>query len=82
MVKNHPSISLVLMDIKMPVINGYEATLSIKSSHPDLPVIALTAYTLNYEKAQVLKAGFDDYISKPISKESLLEKIAIYLNWR
>jgi len=80
MVKDNPDISLILMDIKMPVINGDNATRIIKKTNPKLPIIALTAYALNQDKAKALQAGFDNYISKPIHKEDLLELIAIYLN--
>ena len=80
MVKNYSAISLVLMDIKMPVLNGYEATRRIKDANPELPVIAITAYALSYNKVQALQAGFDNYISKPIPKENLIKIMAGYLN--
>lgn len=68
---NH-NIKCVLMDIKMPVMNGIEATKLIKSINPDIPVIAQTAYAFNIERQQVLAAGCNDYITKPISKKLLL----------
>lgn len=79
-VKTHSDISLVLMDIKMPIMNGYEATRIIKEIRPSLPVIAQTAYALSHDKEDALEAGFDDYISKPIPQESLMKLIADYLN--
>ena len=79
-VKIHPDISLVLMDIKMPVMDGNEATRIIKQIRPHLPVIAQTAYALSHDKADALYAGFDDYISKPIPHKALLTLIAGYLN--
>lgn len=79
-VKNHAGISLVLMDIKMPVMDGNEALRHIKQIRPKLPVIAQTAYALSQDKAQALKAGFDNYISKPVPKDALVELIAGYLN--
>ncbi len=68
---NH-NIKCVLMDIKMPIMNGIEATKLIKSINPDIPVIAQTAYAFNIERQQVLSAGCNDYITKPISKKLLL----------
>lgn len=79
-VKKHSEISLVLMDIKMPVMDGNEATRLIKHIRPELPIIAQTAFTSSHDKKLALEAGFDNYISKPISKETLLKLIADYLN--
>jgi CheY-like chemotaxis protein len=78
--KNDDSIDLVLMDIKMPEMNGYEATPEIKKIRPNLPIIAQTAYALAGEKEKILSAGCDDYLSKPIMGKVLLEKIDNYLN--
>ncbi len=71
LVKSRPDIDLVLMDIKMPVMNGYEATGQIKKFNPDLPVIAQTAYALAGDRIKALNAGCDDYLSKPIKSEDL-----------
>lgn len=68
-IENH--YDLVLMDIKMPIMNGDEATRRIKETNPDLPVIATTAYATPEEKNSALKAGCDAYLSKPIKKEDL-----------
>lgn len=73
--KENPSIDLVLMDINMPVMNGFLATKAIKKFKPDLPIIAQTAYAIAGDKEKALEAGCDDYISKPINKKELLEKI-------
>ena len=69
----HPEISLVLMDLKMPVMDGLEATRQIKSFRKELPVIAITAYAFSRDKKKALEAGCDDFLSKPVSKEELLE---------
>jgi len=74
-VLKNPNISLVLMDIKMPLLDGIEATIKVKDFRPDLPVIVQTAYTHSKEKALCLDAGCDDYITKPIRKEHLYEVI-------
>ncbi len=68
-------ISLVLMDIQMPVMDGYESTRIIKKMKPGLPVIAQTAYALATEKEMSFKAGCVDYITKPIDQHKLLQKI-------
>lgn len=73
--KKNPNIDLALMDIKMRDIDGYEATKIIKSFRPSLPIIAQTAYAMADDRQKALKAGFDDYISKPIKKENLLNII-------
>jgi CheY-like chemotaxis protein len=80
LVKEHPTISLVLMDIKMPVMDGYTATRLIKELMPQLPVIAQTAYALNEDREYALKAGFDNYLSKPVARDFFLEIIGSYLN--
>ncbi len=71
-------VDLVLMDIKMPIMDGCEATRLIKSFKPDLSVIAQTAYTMSEEKDRALQAGCDNYITKPIKSVDLLALIKKY----
>ena len=66
-VKENPEIGLIFMDIKMPVMGGFEATRQIKQIRPELPVVALTAYALIGDREKALKNGCDDYLSKPVS---------------
>lgn len=73
--KNGRTIDLVLMDIKMPGVNGYEATKRIKELKKDLPIIAQTAFNMSGEKEKCLALGFDDFIAKPFDKETLFSKI-------
>jgi CheY-like chemotaxis protein len=73
-------IDLILMDIRLPVMNGYKATELIKSRRKDLPIIAQTAYARNTDKDCALKAGCDDFLSKPISQDQLFEVLSRYLN--
>jgi len=73
--KEIPDLNLVLMDINMPVINGYECTRLIKAEKPDLPIIAQTAYAMSGEREISKDAGCDDYLSKPIKVKELLEAI-------
>ena len=68
------------MDIRMPLMNGYEATALIKKIRPDLPVIVQTAFTSKEEKQRAEKAGCDGFITKPINKNNLLELIKELLN--
>ncbi len=75
LVQHHPEINLVLMDIKMPIMNGYEATRLIKEQRPDLPIIAQSAFTSKEEREKAEEAGCNDFITKPISKSELLEKM-------
>ena len=72
---SNTDITLVLMDIKMPVMNGLEATRQIKSFRPRLPIIAVTAHALTGDKEMALLAGCDGYISKPIKKDQLFQII-------
>lgn len=74
-----PDIAIVLMDLRMPVMNGYEATKEIKRIKPNLPIIAQTAFALEGDKEKAIEAGCDDYISKPINKNKLIEIIESYL---
>jgi CheY-like chemotaxis protein len=71
-------IKLVLMDIKMPGMDGLEATKQIKRVRPELPVIAITAYVTHGDKVRSLEAGCDDYIAKPMKKKLLYEKMQHY----
>jgi signal transduction histidine kinase/ActR/RegA family two-component response regulator len=75
---NTKKIDLVLMDIKMPILNGYDATKQIKSIHPDLPVIAQTAYAYTKDKERALREGFDDYLAKPIDLSDIKKLIEKY----
>jgi len=77
--ENNPQIKLVLMDIKMPVMNGFDALKIIRNQRPDLPVIAQTAYALVDDKDRIIQAGFDDYITKPIQKDLLIDIIGKYM---
>ncbi len=71
---------LILMDVSMPEMDGVEATVSIRAfeeshGHPETPIICLTAHAMDEDRERFLQAGMNDYLSKPIQKERLLEKI-------
>ena len=68
-------LDIVLMDVNMPVMDGVEAMKVIKKYRPKLPIIAVTAYGLSYDKVNLLQAGFNDYLPKPYTREQLLDKI-------
>ncbi|MFZ4462968.1 MAG: PAS domain S-box protein [Bacteroidales bacterium] len=76
--RNNPAITLVLMDIKMPEIDGLEATGIIKKFRPDLPIIAITAYAMTGDEHKALSAGCDDYLAKPISMKALVAKLEAF----
>nr|MBP7497202.1 response regulator [Bacteroidales bacterium] len=78
--QNQSKINLILMDIKMPELDGYEATKIIKSINQDIKIIALTAYALSGEKEISMKAGCNDYITKPINQKKLLQKIKFFFD--
>lgn len=73
--RQREDLDIVLMDIKMPVLDGYQAYEQIKQFRPDIPVIAQTAYASSEDEIKIRKFGFKGYISKPINKEKLLEII-------
>ena len=81
LVEHHPEINLVLMDIKMPVMNGFEATRLIKELRPDLPVIAQSAFTSQEDRDKAKHAGCDRFITKPIRKSELLTMMQELLHW-
>ena len=75
MVKEYQEISLVLMDIKMPIMNGIEATKQIIKTNKKLPIIALTAYVMDEDKEKMLSAKFNDYLAKPIDEITLINMV-------
>lgn len=77
--KTHPEIDLVLMDIKMPVMNGLDAIKQIKLLRPDLHIIAQSAYSTESEINKSIECGCDDFISKPINFDLLISKINKHL---
>ena len=77
--KGNNKIDLVLMDIQMPEMNGYDATKKIKQLRKSLPVIAQTANALEEEKQKCYDAGCDDYLTKPVSIKEMLAKIDSHL---
>jgi CheY-like chemotaxis protein len=75
-------IDLILMDLKMPVMDGYEATKAIKAYNPSIPVIALTAYSLESDRNKALTCGCFEVIVKPVDKEDFYSKLGGFLKKR
>ena len=73
---------VILMDIKMPVMDGYEATSAIRKLAPDLPIVAATAFAYPEDMRRILSSGFDGCLPKPVSADGLKKKIAeLYPAW-
>jgi len=78
--RNNPDIDLVLMDIQMPGMSGYEATRQIRLFNKNVIIIAQTAYALSGDKEKAFSSGCNDYISKPIRMDELLALVQKYSN--
>lgn len=74
-------VDLIIMDIKMPKMDGYEATRMIKKleGYQSVPIIALTSYAMAEDKKKALAAGCDGYIAKPINPETFMDEIRKYM---
>lgn len=72
-------ISLIMMDLKLPDVNGYEATAIIKKIKPEIPIIAQTAFAMEGDRDKAIAAGCDNYITKPLDSAKLLELVQTYL---
>jgi CheY-like chemotaxis protein len=72
MVRENSEIDLVLMDIRLPRMDGIEATAKIKELYPEMPVVIQTAYAMHSAQDEALESGCDDFITKPIKMETLM----------
>jgi two-component system CheB/CheR fusion protein len=77
--QEHKDIDLILMDIRIPGMNGYTATREIRKSSKKIPIIAQTAYAMQEDRKKCLEAGCNDFLSKPLNKELLLQSIVKFL---
>jgi two-component system, cell cycle response regulator DivK len=75
--QNQPD--LVLMDISLPVMDGYDATRSIRKTCPSLPIIGLSAHAMQGDAEKALAAGCTDYLTKPVDEDLLLRKLKEFL---
>ena len=72
--KYHPD--MILMDLKMPLMDGYQATREIREDNTVIPIIAVTAFAFAEDEQRVKQSGFNDYVAKPIKPDSLKQKIS------
>jgi CheY-like chemotaxis protein len=77
--RKNPDIDIILMDIQLPVMDGYNSTRLIREFRDDIVIIAQTAYGLHGDKERLMNSGFNDYLIKPILSNTLLEKIGSFL---
>lgn len=80
--RKNPDIDLILMDIQLPEMDGYEATRQIREFNKDVIIIALTAYGFDGDRGKALKAGCNDYDVKPVSKVQLIKMIQRYFSFK
>lgn len=73
-------IDLILMDLQLPIMDGYTATREIKKLNPSVPIIAQTAHVMSGEREKCMEAGCDDYLAKPIRLQILIDTLSKYLN--
>jgi CheY-like chemotaxis protein len=78
-VKAMPDIRIILMDIRLPVLDGVSTMKAIKKIRKEIPIIAQTAYAMVDDKNKLLKAGFDGYLSKPVRPDALFDLLLSYL---
>jgi CheY-like chemotaxis protein len=76
---NNPDIDIILMDLQLPIMDGYSALSKIREVRNNVIVIAQTAYSLMGDKEKILNSGFNDYIIKPILSQNLIDKLIINL---
>ena len=76
---NNPDIDIILMDIQLPVMDGYTSLNKIRELRGDIIIIAQTAYGLLGDKEKILNSGFTDYIIKPILSQNLIDKMVANL---
>ncbi len=77
--KQHRDIDIILMDLRMPVMSGYDATIEIKKMNRDIPIIVQTAFARDEDKEKILETGCDSYIVKPVNNEVLLDLLGRFI---
>ena len=77
---NNPDLDIILLDIQLPVLDGYSALIKIREFRKDVIIIAQTAYGLLGDKEKILDSGFNDYVIKPILAQNLIDKLVTNLS--
>jgi CheY-like chemotaxis protein len=77
---NNPDLDIILLDIQLPVLDGYSALIKIREFRKDVIIIAQTAYGLMGDKEKILNSGFNDYVIKPILAQNLIDKLVTNLS--
>ena len=78
--KTEKSVHIVLLDIQLPEIDGYEVAKKIRKINPNVPIIAQTAHSMAEDKKKCFDVGCNEYLSKPISYEIFIDTLGKYLN--
>ncbi|MDP3358132.1 MAG: response regulator [Lutibacter sp.] len=78
--KENPDIDIILMDIKMPELDGYQATKKIREFNKDIIIIAQTSYAFPEDREKAINAGCNDYLSKPYNQSDLMELLKKWTN--
>jgi CheY-like chemotaxis protein len=73
-------IDIILMDIQLPVMDGYTSAKKIREARQDIKIVAQTAYSMAGDMENIISSGFDDYLTKPIYSDVLIEKLSSCLN--
>ena len=78
-IENNNYVDIILMDIRMPIMDGYEATKIIKSKKPGIPIIVQTAFCQESDKIKAYDSGCDDYLKKPLNRDVLKDALSKYI---
>jgi DNA-binding response OmpR family regulator len=74
-IKERKDINLILLDIRLPIMDGFTAFGEVKKINPSVPIIAVTAYAYAEDRKKIMEMGFDDYVAKPFDLKELISKI-------
>jgi len=75
----HSDLDLILMDIHMPIMNGYDSTIAIRNFNKEIPIIAQTAFVMKEDQEKIKHSGFNEFIAKPINKNELFQLLTKFI---